>query len=79
MNISLQPNIEIWFDGIEYGYRIDLQDESMCEILEIKSVTEGSSTTYDNAVYTALSLIRSYANELKARAERADKLSRENC
>jgi hypothetical protein len=75
MNISLQPNIEIWFDGIEYGYRIDLQDKSMCEILEISSVMEGSSTTYNNAVSTALSLIRSYAIELKARA---DKLSREN-
>ncbi|URD53593.1 hypothetical protein [Chroococcidiopsis sp. CCNUC1] len=75
MNISIQPHIEIWFDGIEYGYRIDLQDKSMCEILEISSVMEGSSTTYNNAVYTALSVIRSYAIELKARA---DKLSRKN-
>lgn len=47
----------------------------MCEILEIKSVTEGSSTTYDNVVSTALSVIKSYAIELKARA---NKLSREN-
>ena len=77
MNISIQPNpnIEIWFDGIEYGYRIDLQDESMCEILETQLVTEGSSTTYDNAVSTALSVIKSYAIESKVRA---DKLSREN-
>jgi hypothetical protein len=75
MNISIQPYIEIWFDGIDYGYRIDLQDESMCEILEISLVTDGSSTTYGNAVSTALSVIRSYAIKLKARA---DKLSRKN-
>ncbi|PSB43931.1 hypothetical protein C7B80_22395 [Cyanosarcina cf. burmensis CCALA 770] len=75
MNIPIQPNIEIWFDGIESGYRIDLQDEPMCKILEISSVMEGSSTTYDNAVSSALSVIRSYAIKLKARV---DKLSREN-
>lgn len=75
MNISIQPHIEIWFDGMEYGYRIDLQDESMCEILEISSVMEGSSTTYDNVVFSALSVVKSYAIKLKARA---DKLSREN-
>ncbi|MDZ4878228.1 MAG: hypothetical protein CLLPBCKN_007663 [Chroococcidiopsis cubana SAG 39.79] len=75
MNISSQPHIEIWFDSIEYGYRIDLQDESMCEILETQLVTEGSSTTYANAVSTALSVIKSYAIKLKVRA---GKLSREN-
>lgn len=57
MDISIQPDIEIWFDGIEYGYCIDLQDESMCELLEINSVTEGCCTTYSNAVSTALSVI----------------------
>lgn len=50
MTVYLTPHIEIWFDGMEYGYRLDFKDEFTAEALGLEPTIEGTAKNYLSAL-----------------------------
>lgn len=64
MDITLTPFIEIWFDGMEYGYRIDFQDENIADTLGVDQVVESKARSYTSVVIAINAKIKVYAEKL---------------